>query len=131
MKPKSIERPFAPKMVVGHRRSAMPMSDIHPLALRQTDQARTDFALIESDLEVIAKQLAAAADAPGASRDRARHHVRDGGAGDPVDRSVLASVTSAGQTVSISAGISAPIIGETLELALWTIVGLLAFVSFC
>jgi hypothetical protein len=34
------------------------MSDIHTLALRQPDQARTDFAAIESDLEVIQKQLA-------------------------------------------------------------------------
>jgi len=34
------------------------MSDIHTLALRQPDQARTDCALIESDIEVIQKQLA-------------------------------------------------------------------------
>ena len=34
------------------------MSEIHSLALRQADQARTDFALIESNLEVIQKQLA-------------------------------------------------------------------------
>jgi hypothetical protein len=34
------------------------MSDIHSLALRQADQARTDFALLESDLEIIQKQLA-------------------------------------------------------------------------
>ena len=34
------------------------MSDIHTLALRQADQARIDFAAIESDLEVIQKQLA-------------------------------------------------------------------------
>jgi hypothetical protein len=34
------------------------MSDTHTLALRQSDQARTDFALIESELEVIQKQLA-------------------------------------------------------------------------
>ena len=34
------------------------MSEIHTLALRQADQARTDCALIESDLEVIQKQLA-------------------------------------------------------------------------
>lgn len=34
------------------------MSDIHTLALRQADQARSDFAAIESDFEVIQKQLA-------------------------------------------------------------------------
>jgi hypothetical protein len=34
------------------------MSDIHSLALRQADQARTDSAAIESELEVIQKQLA-------------------------------------------------------------------------
>ena len=33
------------------------MSDMHTLALRQADQARTNFAAIESDLEVIQKQL--------------------------------------------------------------------------
>jgi hypothetical protein len=34
------------------------MSDIHTLALQQADHARTDFALIESELEVIQKQFA-------------------------------------------------------------------------
>jgi hypothetical protein len=34
------------------------MSNEHILTLRQTDQARTDFALIESNLEFIASQLA-------------------------------------------------------------------------
>ena len=34
------------------------MSDIRTLALRQPVQARTDFAAIESELEVIQKQLA-------------------------------------------------------------------------
>jgi len=34
------------------------VSEIHSLALRQADQARTDFALIECNLEVIQKQLA-------------------------------------------------------------------------
>ena len=34
------------------------MPEIHSLKLRQADQARTDSALIESDLEVIQKQLA-------------------------------------------------------------------------
>ena len=34
------------------------MPDEHSLALRQTDQARTDFALIESNLELIMGQLA-------------------------------------------------------------------------
>ena len=34
------------------------MSNAHILSLRQSDQERTDFALIESDLEVIQKQLA-------------------------------------------------------------------------
>ena len=34
------------------------MSDRNILALRQTDQARTDFALLESHLEIIAGQLA-------------------------------------------------------------------------
>ena len=33
------------------------MSDIHILALQQADQARTDLAAIESELEVIQKQL--------------------------------------------------------------------------
>jgi hypothetical protein len=33
-------------------------SDTHTLALRQADQARTDLAAIESELEVIQKQLA-------------------------------------------------------------------------
>jgi hypothetical protein len=33
------------------------MSDEHILTLRQADQARTDFALIESNLEFIAGQL--------------------------------------------------------------------------
>ena len=34
------------------------MPDEHKLTLRQVDQARTDFALIESNLEFIAGQLA-------------------------------------------------------------------------
>jgi hypothetical protein len=34
------------------------MSNEHTLTLRQTDQARTDFALIEGHLEFIAAQLA-------------------------------------------------------------------------
>ena len=34
------------------------MSDEHTLALRAADQARTDFALLESNLEIIAGQLA-------------------------------------------------------------------------
>ena len=34
------------------------MSDIRTLTSRHADQARTDFAAIESDLEVIQKQLA-------------------------------------------------------------------------
>jgi hypothetical protein len=34
------------------------MQDRHTLTLRQADQARTDFALLESHLEVIANQLA-------------------------------------------------------------------------
>jgi hypothetical protein len=34
------------------------MQDEHTLTLRQFDQARTDFALIESDLTFIAGQLA-------------------------------------------------------------------------
>jgi hypothetical protein len=33
------------------------MSDDRTLTLRQADQARTDFALIESDLEFVASQL--------------------------------------------------------------------------
>ncbi len=53
------------------------MSDIHTLALRQADQARTDFAAIESDLEVISEADCATADAPGASQDRARHNLRE------------------------------------------------------
>jgi hypothetical protein len=34
------------------------MSDHYPLTLRQADQARTDFAPIESNLEFLAGQLA-------------------------------------------------------------------------
>ena len=34
------------------------MSEEYPLTLRQADQARTDFAAIESDLELIMGQLA-------------------------------------------------------------------------
>jgi hypothetical protein len=34
------------------------MSDEHILTLRQADRARTDFALIDSDLELIMGQLA-------------------------------------------------------------------------
>jgi hypothetical protein len=34
------------------------MSEIYPLALRQADQARTDFATIESDLQFLMGQLA-------------------------------------------------------------------------
>jgi len=48
------------------------------VSVAEADQARTDFAAIESDLEVIQKQLSeaafATADAPGASPDRAQHH---------------------------------------------------------
>jgi hypothetical protein len=33
------------------------MPDAHPLALRQADQTRTDFAAIESDLQFIMGQL--------------------------------------------------------------------------
>ena len=34
------------------------MSERYPLALRQADQARTDFAMIESDLQFLMAQLA-------------------------------------------------------------------------
>ena len=34
------------------------MPDEYPLTLRQADQARTDFALIESNLELLVGQLA-------------------------------------------------------------------------
>jgi hypothetical protein len=34
------------------------MSERYPLALRQADQARTDFATIESDLQFLMAQLA-------------------------------------------------------------------------
>jgi hypothetical protein len=51
-----------------------------------SDQARTDFAAIESDLEVIQEAAFATADAPGASQDRARHHLRD----DDADHAELA-----------------------------------------
>jgi hypothetical protein len=34
------------------------MSDEHPLTLRQADEARADFAAIESDLDFIKSQLA-------------------------------------------------------------------------
>jgi hypothetical protein len=36
----------------------MRMADEHSLALRQADQARTDFAAIESDLQNVMEQLA-------------------------------------------------------------------------
>jgi hypothetical protein len=39
--------------------------------------ARTDFAAIESDLEINSEAACATADAPGASQDRARHHLRE------------------------------------------------------
>jgi hypothetical protein len=48
------------------------MSDIHTLALRQADQARTDFAAIESELEVIQKQLGRLPTRRGVSEDRSR-----------------------------------------------------------
>jgi hypothetical protein len=47
--------------------------------------------VIESELEVIQKQLLATADAPGASGDRARHHLRYDEAND-AELAVLSAV---------------------------------------
>jgi len=49
----------------------MTLSDIHAHALRHVDRTLTNFAAIESELEIIQKQLARLPDAPGASEDRA------------------------------------------------------------
>jgi hypothetical protein len=45
--------------------------------MRQADQARTYFAAIESELEVIQKQLARLSTRRGYREPRARHHLRD------------------------------------------------------
>ena len=45
--------------------------------LRQADQARTDYAAIESDFRGHSDPASATADAPGASGNRARHHLRE------------------------------------------------------
>jgi hypothetical protein len=57
------------------------MSKICPLELRQADQARTDFATIESDLQFLMGQLARIP-TQGTGPQRARHHLRDGDADD-------------------------------------------------
>jgi len=36
----------------------VPVSDKHPFTLRQADQARTDFAIIEGDLEFLMQRIA-------------------------------------------------------------------------
>ena len=71
------------------------MSDERTLTLHQADQARTDFALIESNLEFIAGPALAAAHAGGLSQSRARDHYLDGGARHPVGGSVLALLMGA------------------------------------
>ena len=67
------------------------MSDIPALTLRQADQARTDYAAIESDLEVIQKQLARLPTCRELSQDRARDHIRDDDA-DEAELAVLPAV---------------------------------------
>ena len=75
------------------------MTNVHHLTLRQADQARTDFAIIEDHLEAIHARLArvptrveiARADAGGDRAHRACDHRRRGGAGYPVVRGVLAA----------------------------------------
>jgi hypothetical protein len=52
------------------------------LALRQADQARTDFAAIESNLEVIQKQLSRLATRRELARTASRYHFRDDDADD-------------------------------------------------
>jgi len=52
------------------------------LALRQADQARTDFAATKIRSPGHPKAGFATADAPGASEDRVRHHIRDDDADD-------------------------------------------------
>ena len=72
-------------------RFARIMSYIYTLTLRQADQARTDFAAIKSELEVISGAAFGTADAPGASGDRARHHFR-GDDADDAEFAVLSAV---------------------------------------
>ena len=67
------------------------MSDIHTLSLRQADQARTDFAATEAELEGHSEAAFTTADAPGASGDRARHHLRDDDA-DDIEFAVFSAV---------------------------------------
>jgi hypothetical protein len=69
------------------------MPDENPLTLRQADQARTDFASIESDLDAIMARLAPAANAWRSSENRARDHPVDDSARHSVGRNVLARMT--------------------------------------
>jgi len=57
---------------------AYPVGELNAKPWRQPHEARTDFAAIESELEVISEAACAAADAPGARGNRAwqcDHHV--------------------------------------------------------
>ena len=68
------------------------MPDEHMLALRQADQARTDFAALESDLQFIMGRLAPDADTGRFGENRTRDHLLLGGLHDPIllDRLALA-----------------------------------------
>jgi hypothetical protein len=59
--------------------------------LRQADQARTDFAAIESDLEVIQKQLSRLPTRRELAGTAARHHLCDDDA-DHAELAVLSAV---------------------------------------
>jgi hypothetical protein len=67
------------------------MPDEHPFTLRQVDR-RADFAAIEDPPRLHQGSARAGADAVGTGADRARDHVRRGGARDRADRAVLAAL---------------------------------------
>src|ERR1700746_1466908 len=92
------------------------MANENILTLRQADQARTDFALVESNLELIMAQVARIPTRKEQARKHARDHLRDGNpdyAGGFVVHRVLALllVTRAGPIIVavIAALISAPL----------------------
>jgi hypothetical protein len=60
------------------------MPDEHMLALRQADQARTDFAALESDLQFIMGRLARMPTRGDLARSRARDHLLLCGVHDPI-----------------------------------------------
>ena len=62
----------------------MYMLDKRMLSLRQADQARDDFAALESDLEFIMGRFARMPDTGRFSENRARAHLLLGGLHDPV-----------------------------------------------